>query len=416
MSTYLELDKELTPEQGALKNEVHRFAEEVMRPASIELDRLADPEEVIKEGSVLWDVFGKFYELGYHCQGLPEALGGVALSGLDRHIVAEEIGWGSADLAISLGVAPFPFAFAATFAGLTGNQQAVQEIVVPFAQDKEAKYIGCWAITEPQHGSDSLLLGTEQFLDPRVAFDVGARPDGDDWVINGQKSAWVSNATIASHALTFVAIDPSQGMAGSGVAVIPLDLPGVSKGRPLNKLGQRALNQGEIFFDDVRIPKHYMLVEPPIYPMVIDMVLGFANSGMGAAFTGVARAAFEEALAYCKQRVQGGKPICEHQLVQMKLFDMFIKVESARALSRAVMIYNDTTLPPATHYSIAAKVYCTNVAFEVANEAVQLLGGMGLSKELLVEKLFRDARASLIEDGTNEVLSLTGANQLISKY
>jgi len=147
MSTYLELDKELTPEQGALKNEVHRFAEEVMRPASIELDRLADPEEVIKEGSVLWDVFGKFYELGYHCQGLPEALGGVALSGLDRHIVAEEIGWGSADLAISLGVAPFPFAFAATFAGLTGNQQAVQEIVVPFAQDKEAKSPGLTATT-----------------------------------------------------------------------------------------------------------------------------------------------------------------------------------------------------------------------------------------------------------------------------
>ena len=95
---------------------------------------------------------------------------------------------------------------------------------------------------------------------------------------------------------------------------------------------------------------------------------------------------------------------------------MFIKVESARAFSRAAMIYNATTMPPATHYSIASKVYCTEVAFEVASDAVQLFGGMGLCKELLVEKLFRDARASMIEDGSNEVLALAGATQLIQKY
>jgi alkylation response protein AidB-like acyl-CoA dehydrogenase len=205
-------------------------------------------------------------------------------------------------------------------------------------------------------------------------------------------------------------------MAGSGVAIVPLDLPGVSKGPPLNNLGQRALNQGEIFFDDVRIPRHYMPVEPTIYPMIINWILAEANAGMGAAFTGVARAAFEEALAYCKQRVQGGKPLCEHQLVQKMLFDMFMKVEAARALSRAAFVYNADTLPPAVHYSIAAKVYCTQTAFEVASDAVQLFGGMGLCRELLVEKLFRDARASMIEDGTNEVLSLAGARQIIDKY
>jgi alkylation response protein AidB-like acyl-CoA dehydrogenase len=416
MSTYLELNKQLTPEQIALKNETHRFAEEVLRPASIELDRMADPEEVINKGSVLWDVFRKAYELGHHTAGLPEELGGVNLGPLERHIVAEENGWGSADFSIGLGVAPFPFTFTAAFAEMTGNREVVQEIVVPFAQDKEAKYIGCWAITEPQHGSDCLLMGEEQFRDPRTAFDVTAKLDGDEWVINGQKAAWVSNGTIATHALLFMCIDPSQGMAGSGVAVVPLDVPGVSRGRPLNKLGQRALNQGEIYFDDVRIPKHYMLVQPAMYPMIGDMILAAANAGMGAVFTGVARAAFEEALAYCKERVQGGKPICEHQAVQMKLFDMFTKVEAARALSRAAMIYNAETMPPATYYSIASKVLCTNAAFEVASDAVQLFGGMGLSKDLLVEKLFRDARASMIEDGCNEVLSLGAAHQLIDKY
>jgi alkylation response protein AidB-like acyl-CoA dehydrogenase len=403
MSTYLELNKDLTPAQTALKAETHKFADEVLRPASLELDKLA-PEDVIKKGSVMWDVFRAAYAAGYHTQSLPESLGGADLKPLERHIVAEEMGWGSADFAVGLGVAGFPYTFAAGVAALTANQKLMDDVVLPFAQDREAKYIGCWAITEPEHGSDSLLVGVEQFRDTNITFQVGAKQDGDDWVINGQKAAWVSLGTIATHALTFLTVDPNRGMAGGGVAIIPLDLPGVSKGPPLNKLGQRALNQGEIFFDDVRIPRHYMLVEPMTYPMTIDWVLSGANAFMGACFTGVARAALEEALAYCKQRTQGGKPLCEHQLVQKTLFDMFTKVEAARALSRAVQ------------YSIAAKVFCTQMAFEVASDAVQLFGGMGLCKELLVEKLFRDARASMIEDGTNEVLSLAGARQIVDKY
>ncbi len=158
-----------------------------------------------------------------------------------------------------------------------------------------------------------------------------------------------------------------------------------------------------------------MVVQPQAYPFVIDGILAAANAGMSAAFTGVARAAFEEALNYCRQRVQGGKAIAEHQLVQKKLFDMFIKVESARSLSRSVMAYNATTTPPLTQYSIAAKVYCTQAAFDVASDAVQLHGGYGLAKGMLIEKLFRDARAALIEDGTNDMLSLNGARRIIDR-
>jgi alkylation response protein AidB-like acyl-CoA dehydrogenase len=360
----------------------------------------------------MWDVFRQAYEQGYHTSSLPEQLGGANLSPLARHIHAEEMGWGSADFAISIGVTSFPFSFAA----MSGNPDLMKEVVVPFSQDREGKYIGCWAITEPHHGSDSLLIGTDQFGAADSGFDCTARLDGDEWVINGQKSAWVSNGTIATHACTFLSVDRAKGMAGGGVAIIPLDLPGVSRGKPLNKLGQRALNQGEIFFDNVRLPKHYMVVQPAGYPFIIDSILAGANAGMSAIFTGVARAAFEEALAYAKQRVQGGKPIAEHQLVQKKLFDMFIKVESARALSRSAMQYNAATSPPATQYSIAAKVYCTEVSFEVASDAVQLFGGYGLARELPIEKLFRDARASMIEDGTNEVLSLAGARKLIDTY
>jgi alkylation response protein AidB-like acyl-CoA dehydrogenase len=417
MSTYLDLNPALTPTQIALKEETHRFAAEVTRPASIELDKLADPQDVIRDGSVFWNVFRKYYELERHLAGMPEELGGANVRGLDSHVVAEEMGWGAADFAIGLGVSGMPFAMGLLSAQMTGNKRIMDEIVTPFIKDREAKYIGCWAITEPQHGSDAAAASISEYANnPGMSFDTWARHDGDDWVISGAKSAWVSNGTIATHAMVHFAVDRSRGMTSSGVAVVPLDLPGVSRGKPLNKLGQRALNQGEIFLDEVRIPKDYVLVEEGMYAFVGDLILAIANGGMGSTFTGVARAAFEEALTYCKQRVQGGRPICEHQLVQRKLFDMFIKVESARQLSRAVAIHNSVAMPPVSRYGIASKVYCTQVAFEVASDAVQLFGGYGLSKEFLIEKLFRDARASMIEDGANDILALAGAQKLIESY
>jgi alkylation response protein AidB-like acyl-CoA dehydrogenase len=126
----------------------------------------------------------------------------------------------------------------------------------------------------------------------------------------------------------------------------------------------------------------------------------------------LARAAYEEALEYAKNRIQGGKPIFEHQLIKHKLFKMFTKIETARAFSRAAMIYNYNNTPPKIEYSIASKVYCTDVAMEVTNDAIQIFGGNGLSREYPVEKFFRDARAGLIEDGANDSLMITGAHHL----
>ncbi len=411
MTTYLELNKELTFDETSVKDQIHRFGVEFVRPAAAELDQMT-PEEVIASGSPLWDVFRKAYELGFHTRGLPESLGGVDMSPLGGHIYAEEMGWASADFAIALGVTSFPFSFGA----MSGRASVLDEIVKPFTEDKEARFVGCWGITEPQHGSDGLLISEEQFTNPETAFDLFAKEDGDEYVLNGQKSAWVSNGTIATHALMFLCVDRSRGAAGSAVAIVPLDRPGVTRGKPLDKLGQRALNQGEIFLEDVRIPKDYMLVATEAYPFTIETVLAGANAGMGAIFTGVARAAFEEGLSYARDRRQGGKAICEHQAVQLKLMDMFIKVEAARQLSRAALVYNSQTMPPALQYSVASKVFCTEAAFTVSSDALQLHGGMGLAKGMLVEKLFRDARASMIEDGTNEVLSLGAARRVIDSY
>src|SRR5574341_891327 len=223
---YRELDTQLSSEEEAIKSTIHTFAKEVLRPASLGLDALPDPERVIAPDSVFWDVFRRYYGAGYHLAGLPEHLGGTKLSPLARHIMVEELAWGSADFALGLGVASFPF----TFAAMSGSSEIMAEIVEPFTRDRDARYIGCWAITEPQHGSDTLMVGTEQFSIAATAGDVQVSRDGDGWVVNGQKSAWVSNGTIATHALVFLITDRRLGAAGGGIAVIPLELPGVIEG------------------------------------------------------------------------------------------------------------------------------------------------------------------------------------------
>jgi alkylation response protein AidB-like acyl-CoA dehydrogenase len=161
----------------------------------------------------------------------------------------------------------------------------------------------------------------------------------------------------------------------------------------------------------VRIPEEYMVFGTDAYSAVVEMVLAQANAGMGSVFIGVAQSALELAIAYAKERVQGGVPIIEHQSVRGRLFKMFAKVEAARSLARRVALYNATNAP-LIQYSIASKTFVTQTAFEVASEALQIFGGNGLSREYPIEKVMRDARASMIEDGCNEVLSLVGATKL----
>jgi len=413
MGFFLDLNVNLTDEQRALREEVHRFAAEVMRPAADKLDKMGDPADAIAKGSVLWDVIRQTRELGYHTRNLPEQVGGLALTPVEGNIIAEELGWGSPGLSVCLGAGAMPFAFAAMF----GTPELIEEFVIPFRDDKKGEYIGCWAITEPEHGGgDQLYIGSKREGIPLIRHNTRARLDGDHWVINGQKSAWVSNGTIATHAMLHASIDGTEDQRDAAIFFVPLNLRGVSKGKPLDKIGQRDLNQGEIYFDDVRVPRNYMLVGPDMLEPVTDIILSGANGGMSTTFAGVARAAFEEAFEYTKVRVAGAKIISQHQLIQKKLFDMFTKVESARALARAVNGYNAQTMPPEPHYAMAAKVHNTQIAFEVASDAVQILCGNGLSKEYPVERIFRDARAALIEDGDNDTLSLGGARLLFERY
>ena len=405
--SYLELNMDLTGEQIMLRDSVRKFAVEVMRPTAMQLDAMT-PEEVIAPGSPLWDCLKKAYQMGLHTILIPDEYGGLGLSPLDVNIVSEEMGYGSCDLTIALGVCCFP----AFLASMVPSDKLIDNIIVPYCADKEAKMIGCWAITEPDHGSDTLAANTAQFKNPGIAGQCRARLEGDEWVISGQKSAWVSMGTVATHATVYLTIDPSMGMSGGGICLVPLNLPGVARGKPLDKLGQRGLNQGEIYFDNVRVPFENMFVDQESYEAILDITLATANAFMSSVFTGVARAAYEEALRYAKERVQGGKLLFEHQHVRYKLFHMFKTIEACRAMSRAVMVYNMSNSPPATQYSIAAKVFCTDAAFQVASDALQIFGGNGLAKEYAIEKIFRDARAGMIEDGSNDSLAIFACERL----
>jgi acyl-CoA dehydrogenase len=397
-----DIDFDYSEEERNIRDLVHRFAEEVMRPAGQALDRIP-AERVIARDSILWDVHKKWDELGVRLMAGAEPQFTPVQLGRLTCLVAEELGWGDAGLSISLGAAEFPAMLAQT----TQNPDLMS--VFPVTK------MGCWAITEPDHGSDLLDLSDSSKRPGLLKPNCVARREGDFYVITGQKAAWVSNGPIAEAAALFTAVDDGHGVVGCGVLLVDLTAPGVTRGKPLEKLGQRPLPQGEVFFDDVRVPVTQMVIPPEMFAMGMELTLCAANGYMGATFVGCARAAFEIALEYAKQRVQGGALIIEHQAIKLKLFEMFRKIEAARALNRRVVLYNIVNNPffgaapgsfPAVQYAIASKVTSTQTAFEVASEAVQILGGNGLSYEYPVEKLLRDARASLIEDGTNEVLAL----------
>jgi alkylation response protein AidB-like acyl-CoA dehydrogenase len=399
--TEFDIDAGLTDEMKEVRETVHRFAAEVLRPAGMELDRLHDPADVTAEGSIYWEVAKKYDSLGI---GNPERYG-PDLSPADRallhSVVLEELSWGDVGLCISM---------------------ELRDIIAPWAQGfgkteafeffEARKDIGCLALTEPDHGSDTVAFTESVFSDPAIKAGCRARKEGNEWVINGQKSAWCSNGPVATAVALFCTLEDSkQGFKEGAAFLLPAELPGITRGKPLDKIGQRTLPQGEFFFSDVRVPEKFLMIEgPDAYSLAWEMLLTMANSAMGQQFVGVARAAFDCALAYAKERVQGGVPIIEHQNVKARLFKMFNKVEAARALARRVAIAQACGGVP-FQYAAASKVFVTQTAFEVASEAIGIYGGNGLCREYPIEKIFRDARASLIEDGENEVLGLMAASR-----
>ena len=400
--TPLGAEPDFSDTAAAIQATARRFASEVLRPLGRQLDRMT-PEEVIAPESPLWAMYGQFAALGF---GVDELL---ALEPAERArtmaILFEELGWGDAGLAISIGAGLIP----AIVSAILGN---------PFCRSiaTDAR-LGCWMITEPDHGSDALDPARMVFH-PQGSYgrpNCVVKIEDDGLVITGQKAAWVSNGTIGQVGILYAACDSGSGpdTEHGAVVIVPMDSPGITRGKPLDKLGQRALNQGEIYFDNVRLSKAHLLAGPQQYQQATYLVHTLANGLMSAIFTGCARSAYDLALGYAHERRAGGVPIIRHQQVAWRLFHMFRKVEAACALSRRVLHYNFQAPAMALQAAMAAKVTATQTAFEVASEAVQIHGGNGLTRDYPVEKILRDARAALIEDGCNEVLAIKGGYHLI---
>lgn len=406
METYREFCIDFPKELESLKQEIHEFSGEIVRPAAARLDRVADPQEVVAPDSPLWTVLKAAYGMKYHAAMIPQQLGGLGLPALGIHVLLEELGWGSAGIALGLVASNLP----ALALMAEGRPELTAQFVKPFAANRDASWIGCWAVTEPRHGSDYVLIGSEEFRFPTSSGQLIARREGEHYVLDGPKSNWIGNGTIATHALCSVSIEPSN--ATRAFVIVPLDLAGVSRGKPLDKLGQRELNQGALRFKNVRIPAEFILWGEG-YENGMVRLAALAYSAMAAVFTGTARAAYEEALSYSKHHVQGGTRICEHQLVQNQIFDLFSRVEESRAVSRSSLVYNFSVPEPCLENAIVAKNFCTRAAFEISDRAMQLFGGKGITTGQLIEKLFRDTRLSLIEQGVNETLSLAGARRIL---
>jgi acyl-CoA dehydrogenase len=404
------LESGLSEEEQAIQDATHRFAEEVMRPIGQKLDVMT-PEEVIAEGSPLHDYMAQMSQAGILDLGAMAEMTNEQKARVFP-LIFEELGWGDSGLAIATLASSIP----AFTAHTTGDPEIIERF---------GSVAGCWLATQPERGSDVVDMDATE-VHPGTQQSKGnllARKDGDEYVINGQSAAWVSYAPLAQTAMAYLPCDygdgfykeGEQGMHHVGI-LIPLDLPGVSRGKPLDKLGQRPLPQGEVFFDEVRVPAKYAIATGDAAIPQMMATLTFANMEMAATFTGVARSAFDLALEYVHERKQGGTAIINHQTVQARTFDLWQRVEASRALTHRVFNYNYGEFGPHLLGSVTSKTFATQTSFEVASEALQLFGGNGLTKEYPIEKIMRDARASMIEDGENNILCLKGMRWLSKWY
>ncbi|MFA6448265.1 MAG: acyl-CoA dehydrogenase family protein [bacterium] len=386
-----------TKDQNELVKMAKKFAKEIVKPAEIELDHMHDPEETFKS-EIFKNVMKHACELGFNKMTIREDFGGLGLDAQTAGLLWEELAVGGIGITGTLLACSVVPLFISVLA--PGRKDLVDQYVRPYCADATGEYITAWCSSEPNVGSDG-----SNYKDKSVRHKTTARKEGDEWVIDGAKSAFVSNGGIARDYLVFANVDPEKGICGSGVFLVP-NGPGVSHGRMLDKLGMRALNQSDVFFDNARIPESYQIVpHGDNYPMIHNSIKTVGNIGVGYLALGLMRAAFEEALAYAKERVQFGKPLIEHQAIGFRLFECWQAIEASRALlwkaswTLAKQFMGDLKL------SATARVFASNMAMKHTVEMVQVFGGYGISKEYNIEKYMRDAKLLQIMDATNEIMT-----------
>jgi acyl-CoA dehydrogenase len=374
----------LTDEQKALRDLAHEFAAKEIRPNEAEHDeRMLHPVEVI----------AKAHELGLMNLHVPEEYGGLGLGCFDGMLVGEELYWGCAGIGTSVsanGLGSGPVIIA-------GTDEQKARWLKPLLEEP---ILCSFGLTEPGAGSDV------------AALKATAMRDGDDYVINGSKT-FITNAGYAAWSVVFAKTDPKGGSKGMSAFIVPMDAPGVTIEKHLDKMGQRATDTSAFALQDVRVPVENRLGEEGDGFKIAMATLDFTRPGTAVGAVGVAQAAYEHAVDYAKHRVTFDVPIAMHQGINFMIADMATEIEAARLLTwQAAWMLDQGYGRKATLYSSFAKRFAADTAMKVATDAVQVFGGYGYIKEYPVEKLMRDAKLFQIYEGTSQIQRLVIAKEL----
>ncbi len=374
----------LTDEQKALRELAHEFAENEIRPKAAEYDEHQTHPA---------DVIAKAHELGLMNLHVPEEYGGLGLSAFDGMLVGEELNWGCSGIGTSLlanGLGAGPII-------LAGSEEQKQRFLPPLL---ESPLLISFALTEPDAGSDVSGIKTT------------AVREGDEYVLNGSKM-FITNAGHASFVTVFASTDRSQGHRGLTAFVVPTDDPGVTVEKHLDKMGQRSTDTSAIAFQDVRVPVENRLGEEGDGFKIAMLTLDFTRPGTAIGAVGVARAAYELAVDYARERTQFGMPIAMNQGVNFLVADMATEIEAARLLCwQAGWMLDQGYGRRSTLYSSFAKRFAADTAMKVTTDAVQIFGGYGYMKEYPDEKLMRDAKLFQIYEGTSQIQRLVIAKEI----
>ena len=385
------MDFQLSEEQLHWRSVARDFVKEVIEPDVLRRDRLPTAAERIP-----WDWIRAADALGLRTLGVSPEFGGAGADIMTMCVVGEELGVGDLGFAVIMDQC---WKTAHLFKdAMTPEQQA--RFIPPFVADPEATTaIG---ITEEGVGSDH-----QGYHDtPEIALHMSAVRDGDTYVLNGTKR-YISNGSMAKLYFIVARTDMSSTLSeGGAVFVIPHDTPGFRVGFFHEKSSQRLATNGTFHLEDCRVPADNLLVGEGMLGQLCSKYLPGSKAEAAATVLGVGRAAYEYALSYSKQRVQGGKPIIEHQAVALMLGRMAMLIDAARLQIWKAAWHADQHDPDARVYGLLAKVNASEVAFEVCRLAAEVLGGASIMYEHPVEKYMRDAASFLHSDGTNQICLL----------
>lgn len=381
------MDFTLSEDTELLRREVRKFAEKEIRPHVMTWDeKKIFPRDVMKQ----------LGEMGMMGIIFPESYGGAGMGYIEYAVVVEELSRVCGSVGISIAAHN---SLCSNHIYAMGNEAQKQKYLIPLASGQA---LGAWGLTEPGAGSDA---GAQQ---------TTAKKEGSYWILNGTKN-FITHGTEGDIAVVMARTRPGKGTDGISAFILEKGMNGFRPGKQEDKLGLRASDTSELILEDVKVSEEHLLGNEGVGFKQAMKTLDGGRISIGALALGMAQGAFEESVKYAKVRQTFGKPIIEHQAIAHKLAEMQVKVEASRLLIYKAANLKDQGLPYAKAASMA-KLYASEAGYEVANEAVQIFGGYGYSKDYPVEKYYRDIKLCTIGEGTSEIQRTVIARYLMQEF